>query len=634
MSVVSFLVPAVVISLGGCSFTRSDLLEIASAQPDIRIIPDHTHSYSFGTVEVYDVSMKTFYIENQGKRTLQIEKLYTSQTDMQELVIDTTYTASNLEAGESTTFDLYFKPTSDIAISDYLHIESNDPDESIYTVNISGAGSWGSGTPPMMTVMQGSMPVNIDSVAYDFGPVHVGSSMFVDFTIMNDSRADYDLAVTGIRFKGGDIASFDRFVPSLPVSLSPGSDMQFSVEFLPGEVITYMTEMEIVTDDPDYSSFTFWVTGSGIAEPDIRVLDGLNEIPTDGTVVFGSMEYNQGEITKLITIENAGSVDLHISDIYVDDIDGDFMLASPVPIPDPFTVEPGGSEAIAIKFEPVSGLDMFLQAEIEIYSDDPDESIYHFYTEGYSESIQIPDINVRNETTEKDVPSLSLGHDFATVGIGSQMAALFKIENSGNADLTIFNIDLGGDTNEFYLSNTPILPVTIPSGGSVLFDAVYSPAGTGIHIASVYIENDDTDTIESPYIFDLQGRGTVIDVSDILVKVGSKKIFNNGIYYFNTDTEAVKYPGSIGKTFTIENKGKEDLVIFGVLIVSGDADDFSADLTTPITVKAGSSVGFTVNFSPQKAPEKLEERSTRLQLTNNDVDENPYIIDLVGWVEP
>jgi len=199
------VVPALLIALAGCSFTRSDLLEIATAQPDIHIIPNDTHSYSFGSVEVYDVSKQTFYIENKGARTLKIEKLYTSSADMKEFVIDTTYTASNIEPGESTTFDVYFKPSSDIPIGDDLLIESNDPDEGIYQINISGSGRWGSGNPPMIVVLQGPSPVSPGSVAHDFGPVNVGSSTFIDFTIMNDASADYDLAVTGIIFKSGDV---------------------------------------------------------------------------------------------------------------------------------------------------------------------------------------------------------------------------------------------------------------------------------------------------------------------------------------------------------------------------------------------------------------------------------------------
>ncbi|MCK4925514.1 MAG: hypothetical protein KAS61_11085, partial [Spirochaetes bacterium] len=155
----------------------------------------------------------------------------------------------------------------------------------------------------------------------------------------------------------------------------------------------------------------------------------------------------------------------------------------------------------------------------------------------------------------------------------------------------------------------------------------------GIHVVSVYIENDDPDAMESLYVFDLKGRGTVTTVPDIQVKVGMKKIANNGIYYFNDDDDAVEYPGSIKRTFTIENKGKADLTIVGMLIVTGDAGDFTADLITPVTVMAGSKVDFSITFNPQGAPSELEKRSTRLQISSNDIDENPYKIDLAGYVE-
>jgi hypothetical protein len=63
---------------------------------------------------VYGIAKQTFHIENEGARTLKIEKLYPSSTDIKEFVIDTTYTMSNLEPGETTTFDIYFKPSSDL----------------------------------------------------------------------------------------------------------------------------------------------------------------------------------------------------------------------------------------------------------------------------------------------------------------------------------------------------------------------------------------------------------------------------------------------------------------------------------------------------------------------------------------
>ena len=113
----------------------------------------------------------------------------------------------------------------------------------------------------------------------------------------------------------------------------------------------------------------------------------------------------------------------------------------------------------------------------------------------------------------------------------------------------------------------------------------------------------------------------------------TKEIACDGIYYFNDDDDAIEYPGSIEKQCTIKNMGEADLYVSGVLLVCYDAEDFTEDLTTPVTISAYSEVEFTITFNPKKAPSGLEVRSTRLQIFTNDADENPYYIDLVVYVE-
>ena len=70
-----------------------------------------------------------------------------------------------------------------------------------------------------------------------------------------------------------------------------------------------------------------------------------------------------------------------------------------------------------------------------------------------------------------------------------------------------------------------------------------------------------------------------------------------------------------------------------MLIVSGDADDFTSNLETPVTVTPGASRDFNITFDPGKPTQEVEKRSARLQISNNDPDENPFNIDLYGWVE-
>ena len=70
-----------------------------------------------------------------------------------------------------------------------------------------------------------------------------------------------------------------------------------------------------------------------------------------------------------------------------------------------------------------------------------------------------------------------------------------------------------------------------------------------------------------------------------------------------------------------------------MLIVNNDAEDFTADLMTPVIVTAGSSIDFTINFNPKRVPSELEERNTRLQFSNNTAEKDPFEIELVGYVE-
>jgi hypothetical protein len=58
-----------------------------------------------------------------------------------------------------------------------------------------------------------------------------------------------------------------------------------------------------------------------------------------------------------------------------------------------------------------------------------------------------------------------------------------------------------------------------------------------------------------------------------------------------------------------------------------------ADLETPVTLTPGSQSDFKVTFNPDKPKQETEKRYSRLQITNSDSDENPYKIDLYGWVE-
>jgi len=80
--------------------------------------------------------------------------------------------------------------------------------------------------------------------------------------------------------------------------------------------------------------------------------------------------------------------------------------------------------------------------------------------------------------------------------------------------------------------------------------------------------------------------------------------------------------------FTIDNGGNGDLTLATPLAVTGtNASDFSIVSQPTSTVAAGGSTTFMVRFTPGAGGA----RTASLAIGNNDADENPYNVDLVGF---
>jgi hypothetical protein len=76
----------------------------------------------------------------------------------------------------------------------------------------------------------------------------------------------------------------------------------------------------------------------------------------------------------------------------------------------------------------------------------------------------------------------------------------------------------------------------------------------------------------------------------------------------------------------VHNLGQVPLTGLGVSIVGGDEGDFSADLGGVDEVAPGADVPLTVTFTPTVAIL----RSSSLEITSDDADENPFVIELTG----
>ncbi|MDM8553642.1 choice-of-anchor D domain-containing protein [Desulfococcaceae bacterium HSG7] len=347
-----------------------------------------------------------------------------------------------------------------------------------------------------------------------------------------------------------------------------------------------------------------------LPQPEINLKQGPTDIADGGGHDFGS-KVTGTDTDTVFTVENIGDADLTLTTplTIAGAHAGEFGIQAQPTSP----VTAGGSVTFTVRFSPATT--GAKSATISIVNNDGDENPYVLNLQGTGTA---PEIHLKQDVTNIADGG---GHDFGSKVTGTDADTIFTVENIGSADLTLTTplTIAGADAGEFGIQAQPTSPVT--AGGSVTFTVRFSPATTGAKSATISITNNDSD--ENPYVLNLQGTGTLVPAPEINLKQGAMNIAGGGGHDFGgkvtgTDTDTV---------FTVENIGSADLILTTPLTIAGaHAGEFSiqAQPTSPVT--AGGSVTFTVRFSPATAGAK----SATISITNNDSDENPYVLNIQG----
>ena len=115
--------------------------EMDLQQPVGVSLVDGSDTVEFGSVLVGGSQRKTVVIRNLGVTVLNISGLGLSGPDFDKFTLDTSTTQMALSSGQSTSFDVVFLPTSAASFTASLYVNSNDADEAIFDVDLSGSGS-------------------------------------------------------------------------------------------------------------------------------------------------------------------------------------------------------------------------------------------------------------------------------------------------------------------------------------------------------------------------------------------------------------------------------------------------------------------------------------------------------------
>lgn len=202
----------------------------------------------FGAVPVGGSATMATTVTNVGSSDLTLTAATTTGEGFSEV---TPALPLTLGPGAGTGVSVQFDPASIGVFAGELSITSDDPDEPVVTVALSGTGDSSSPEPELSVTPQ----------SLDFGDVIVGASATSDVVV--DNLGTSDLSITGITVTGPAFSTS----ATAPASVAAGSSLTLPVIFAPGAEGLVAGELVISSDDADEPTVTIPLSGTGTSTP-------------------------------------------------------------------------------------------------------------------------------------------------------------------------------------------------------------------------------------------------------------------------------------------------------------------------------------------------------------------------------
>jgi copper(I)-binding protein len=320
---------------------------IAVQQPLGTNVVNGVGTNSFGFVAVGASNSLTFTITNTGNANLTVSNITIDGVNSAMFTVTTNPTPVLLIAGGSTNFTVRFTPGSTGLKTAALHIANTDTNSNPYNITITGMGT-GIGGTPVIAVEQPLGTNLVSGSTNDFGPVALGTSNSLTFTIENIGSSN--LTVSNITVDGVNSAMFTVTTNPTPVLLIAGGSTNFTVRFTPGSLGMKTAALHIANTDTNNNPFNITITGTG-GTPGIAVQQPLGTSLVSGVSsnYFGSVAV--GTNTSLtFTITNGGNANLTGLGITIDGTNSAMFTVTTNPTT---SVIPGGSTTFTVRFMPV-----------------------------------------------------------------------------------------------------------------------------------------------------------------------------------------------------------------------------------------------------------------------------------------
>ena len=411
--------------------------------------------------------------------------------------------------------------------------------------------------------------ISVSPALLDFGEICLDSTGTEVLTVRNSGTAD--LVINSLNF---DDAAFSSSAQN--VVIPPGDSTDIVILFRPQQEQLFFANATIVNNDPDNSLFSVDVRGSGITP----AIAGVSQ------VIFTSTQVGKSD-TVSYQLSNTGACDLLVDSlVIVGSQSSDFSVAGNF---NGAVIAVGASLELPLVFSP-SDPDL-RNATLQIFNNDPDANPFNVSLTG--NGIRVAVISVSPASL-----------NFGDVCLDSSAIERLTVFNIGTDNLVIdlLNFDDPAFTNT-------AREITIVPGDSAFFDIGFAPTAERTYSGIATIVNNDPDNglLGVP----LNGSGVAPEIS------GAGEVVFAATQVGASDTVI----------YTVSNIGVCDLRFDDVVISGIHSGDFSVapfSLTPPLA--PGASRDMTLVFAPTDSGV----RTASLTISNNDPDNNPFIVSLIG----
>ncbi len=541
-------------------------------RPDI-FLPEDSHD--FGVVPVGESGEWNMTIENHGEGDLIILDMDIVgrhfSVDFDEEVI--------IAAENGSEFTLGFTPEEDGVFEATLQITSNDPQDDLLEVTLTGRTEEPGGAPVII----------VEPAELNFGRVIVDDAGVRNLTITNEGEEDLVIDAMDLE-EGAFSVDFEA-----QIQVAGGESVEIPVVFEPVAREEYAADLTIHSNDPE--------------NPDIIVaLSGTGFVP--GEDVFYEFARTDANMSILVmeAILNGESL-VENDEIGVFTPGGLCAGGSVIPAEFPdeavgvaaWGAEQGQENGFAVGDEitfHVYDLDTGLEGEAAFEVINGVEPVYQ--ANGFMV------VTISAELEAEPEPAIEVNadaHDFGEVEIGDAAEWMLVVSSVGDADLVIEDIMIEGD---FFLVEFGEDVILAPDE-SAEFAIVFAPEAEGEFNARLTISSN-----AGQVDIALSGQTPMEPVPPAII-VDPEAI----------DFGDVELGNARNRLVTISNNGEQPLTVDAINL---DEGAFSVDFNDPIEIEGGGAVEITVTF----APEELGDFDANMAINSNDPDNDVVIVALTG----